>query len=119
MIQNLNTKKTFLTILKFLILRDGKMLNFKKFRFSNATLNYSMIMKFHMMRLDLNTKKLFSEISKGIRGLDFGKSKFSNITRFLNDSGLRKFHMKWPDWNTKKPFLVVSKFLILRSDKWE
>ena len=63
---DLNAKKSFSVILEFSILRVGKGENaeFQKiwiFEY-NSALNCSTVKKFHMRRLDLNTKKLFSAI---------------------------------------------------------
>ena len=56
---DLDTKKSFSTIVEFLILRGGKEKNieFWKIRIfeDNSALNYSMVKKFCMRRLDFNT----------------------------------------------------------------
>ena len=58
---NLNTKKSFAAISEFSFLRGGKGKNFEfqKIRIfeHNSALNYSMVKKFHVRRLDSSTKK--------------------------------------------------------------
>ena len=71
-LNNNNNKKKKLAILEFSIL-SWKIAKFGKIRIFefNSALNYSMVKKFHMWRLDLNNKKLHLEI------LQF----FFNLTR--------------------------------------
>ena len=118
-----NTKNLFSVILEFSTLRGGgeirrKIPKFRKIDIfkCNLTPNYFSVKKFHIRRLDLNTKKIISVILEFLilreKIAKFLKFQIFEFKEAVNYSMVKKFHMIRLDLNTKELFLSILKFPI-------